>query len=136
MSETIFTKRGKEIYVNMEILFLQELSSKINRIGRNLAHAENGLISHYRVSYGEICTLFDFIQASLNCDRRDSERISLYLQIANKLQNIDIQEGTKYLRKAMRMCLKIIRKNRLLFGEKTKGLSFRKFIDSEIGMIK
>lgn len=136
MSEGIFTKKGKEIFLNLEMFFIEELASKINKIGRNLAYAENGLISHYRVAYGEICTLFDFIQASLNCDWRDREKISLCLQIACRLQNIDIIEGTKYLRKAMRICLMIIKNNNLLFGKKTKGISFKRFVESELGSLK
>lgn len=132
-----FTKRDVGERFNLQLFFIEDLAKRLTKIGNNIARASNGLISSYRMALGELNAFWSLILGSgLKIDRRDIEITNVYLAIAENLQNVNIVEGTDFLKKALEKMLFIIKQNNLLFPLRTRGLSFKKYVERELGILK
>lgn len=129
-----FTTRSEEFNrLNLQLYYIEELASLIAGIGRDLGEANQGSISHYRDAIGKLYTFRDLlIGAKLSFHQRDSELFKIYMALAEKLECFDLREGTKNLRNAYELLIKILRLNNLIFPKKNRGFGFRAFVEQEV----
>ncbi|MCM8786858.1 MAG: hypothetical protein NC935_02260 [Candidatus Omnitrophica bacterium] len=131
----IFTREDKDYNrFNLQMHFLSSFALLDDVITTNLAKSFNGSISGFRTALGRIGVVKSKIEGvKLTVDKRDLEVVELNLTIAKKLGDYNIEEATQYLFNAYEILLSILRRNNLIFPKSKRSLSFKSFVDEEIG---
>jgi hypothetical protein len=129
-----FTSRSEEFNrLNLQLYYIEELASLITAIGKDLGEAGQNSISCYRDGIGKLYTFKDLlIGAKLSFHPRDIELFKIYMTLAEKLECYDLREGTKNLRNAYELLIKVTKVNNLIFPKKNRGFGFKSFVEDEI----
>lgn len=128
-----FTSKSDEYNrLNLQLYYIEQLADLIERIGRNLGDAGNSYISSYRTAIGQLYTFKDLLLgAKMSFHERDLLLFKIYMELADKLENYDLREGSKNMRNAFELLIKITRQNNLIFPQKTRSHSFKSFVEEE-----
>lgn len=129
-----FTSRSDEYSrLNLQLYYVEQLAEIIEKIGRNLGNAGNSSISSYREASGQLRTFKDLLMgAKLSFHAKDLLIFKIHMDLADKLEGYDLREGTKNMRNAFELLIKITRQNNLIFPQKNRAFSFKSFVDGEV----
>ena len=128
-----FTSRSDEFNrLNLQLYYVEELAKLISKIGSSLGEAGQGSISMYRDSIGMLNTMRDLlVGAKLSFHPRDLELFNIYIQLSELLENTDLREGSKNLRKAYEILVRVTKLNNLIFPKRNRGFGFASFVEEE-----
>lgn len=133
MVKTFTTRSDQFNRLNLQLYYIEQLAELIEKIGRNLGEAGNSKISEYRSAKGQLYTFKDLMRgARLSFHERDVLIFNLYMDLATKLESYDLIEGTRVMRNAFELLIKIAKQNNLIFPQRTRAFGFKSFVEEEI----
>lgn len=119
--------------LNLQLYYIEQLAELIENIGRKLGEAGNFSISSYREAFGKLFTFKDLlVGANLSFHEKDLLLFKIYMDLADNLENYDLREGTKNMRNAFELLIRITKLNNLIFAQKTRSHSFKSFVEEEV----
>jgi hypothetical protein len=120
-------------HYNIQSNLVENLANRIFFAEEKLSEAYNGKAKSFRQALGSIVGLKNkLVSLNLGHSKSDMELIKLNIEISRKLESINcFEEGTNYLWDGLNIIVNIFKDNDMVFPKRTKGMSFKKFIESE-----
>lgn len=127
-------RESKHEHYNIQGELIENLAERLFLLEEMLARASNGKAKDYVNALSWTNALKNKIKSlNLGYSKERMLKIELYIELARKLERFnEFQSGSNYLWEALILITNIFKDNDMIFPKKTKGMSFKKFVDSEV----